>query len=463
MSQGRRFNPLHVVENISRSRTGAERELVMPSESTEVSSGRDCPQLVQARSGGLLRITVLICLCALLVISARAQTPSLGPLYAFTGTPDGARPAQSNLVLLNGTLYGTTSLGGAYGYGTIFKLSTVGKETILYNFTGGTDGAYPSGGLFPDKNGDFFGTAQNGGNLSCISNSLAGCGVVYTLNSAGQFSVLYTFSGGSDGAWPQGLVRDSAGNLYGATQSGGDLNCGITSGCGVVYKLDLNLNQSVLHTFEDDASGTLPNGYLFLDSAGNLYGTTIAGGNLAGCLGAGCGVVYKLNTSGSEIVLYTFSGGTDGGSPNGGLLLNSLGNLYGTTYAGGNLTCSNAGSVGCGVIFEITPSGAEFILHPFAGGRDGANPTFGLVRDASGNEYATTVYGGTGGSGTIYELPASGHQRVAYSFTGRSDGGFPESGLTVDPRGYLYGNTTAGGNLTCNPPSGCGTVFKFKP
>ena len=328
---------------------------------------------------------------------------------------------------MNGVLYGTTSNGGVYGYGAIFKLDRMNKETLLYSFTGGTDGAYPNSGLVFDGKGNLYGTAQNGGDLSCnLISGFTGCGVVYKLDSTGHFSVLYTFTG-SDGAWPQGVILDSAGNLYGPSFYGGDINCPLLPGigCGVVFRLSPQGGgwaETVLYAFLGSTDGATPNGFLTIDKAGNLYGVTINGGNLAGCSGIGCGLVFEVNTSKQETPLYTFTGGADGAGANGTLLMDGRGNLYGTTYAGGDLSCSNNGSVGCGVVFEIPQENHEVVIHTFKG-PDGAGPSYGFVADAKGNGYGTTIYGGTSNLGTVFEVTSKGVEKVLHSFTGGTDGG----------------------------------------
>lgn len=169
-----------------------------------------------------------------------------------------------------------------------------------------------------------------------------------------------------------------------------------------------------------------------MDASGNLYGATSTGGILTYCPDIGCGVLYKLDTSGHETVLYSFTNRTDGGNPLGQLQLDSEGNVYGTTFEGGDLSCSGLRpTLGCGVVFEVTPSGKEKVLHTFTG-PDGAVPGFGLVRNSSGNFYGTTVYGGAENMGTVFEVRAKGGERVVYSFTGAADGGLPQSGLTLD-------------------------------
>jgi len=416
-----------------------------------------------------LALAGALALAAVLALAGFAkpvQAQSFSVLYTFTGTPDGSVPAQANLLDVNGTLYGTTYSGGTYGYGTVFKFNRKGQETVLYSFTGGTDGATPSAGVVRDTQGNLYGTTYSGGDLSCISiYGTAGCGVVFKLDTTGTETALYSFTGGTDGGEPEGLVIDNAGNLYGITFFGGSQTCPFGSlGCGVVYKVDARGDETVLYTFQDGTDGGEPNGFLTMDSEGNLYGATITGGNLSACSPfGGCGVIFKLDTSGNETILYTFQGGADGAIPNASFLMDAKGNLYSTTNFGGDLSCNNIPFyAGCGVVFEVTPAGAERVLHTFKG-KDGANPTLGLVQDAKGNFYSTTEYGGAFNLGTVFELTANGTESILHSFSGLADGKLPDSGLVMDAKGNLFGNTFEGGDLSCSPPYGCGTLFRVVP
>lgn len=192
---------------------------------------------------------------------------------------------------------------------------------------------------------------------------------------------MYNFTNGADGG---GVIFDSKGNLYGTASGGG------TSGAGVVFKIASG-NETALYTFTGGADGGTPLGNLILDSAGNLYGTTNVGGV------DGAGVVFKVDPSGNETVLYTFTGGSDGGYPAWVVLaLDSDGNLYGTTSGGG---ASNAG-----VVFKVNPSGHETVLYSFTGGVDGDSPYTGVVRDAGGNLYGATDFGGASGAGVVFEI-----------------------------------------------------------
>ena len=329
----------------------------------------------------------------------------------------------------DGNLYGTTSFGGAANAGVVFKLDPAGQETVLYNFTGGADGASPSTVLLRDPAGNLYGTTKTGGQTTC----LYGCGVLFKLNPVGQETVLHAFTG-TDGEGPEaGVIADPAGNLYGTTYLGG------AAGVGVVYKLDASGQESLLYSFAGRADGANPLGGLALDSAGNLYGTTSLGGSQNGR--SAQGVVFKLNPAGRETLVHIFSDPVGGTQPNAGVILDLAGNLYGTTYYGG--------TAGNGTVFKLDPAGSETVLHNFTGGVDGAYPTSGVILDSAGNLYGTTPYRGTAHRGVLYKLDASGNETVLHAFTGGSDGGHPAGGVVLDSAGNLFGTTKTG------------VVFKF--
>jgi uncharacterized repeat protein (TIGR03803 family) len=349
-------------------------------------------------------------------------------LYSFTGGSDGGYPWGGVTLDATGNLYGTTELGGAQFRGVVFKLDTVLTETPLYSFTGGSDGSEPTAGVILDSAGNIYGTTYYGGT--------AGVGVVFKVDTSGHETVLYSFTGGSDGGYPwAGVVSDSAGNLYGTTNNGG------TEGVGVVYKVDTTGHETPLHSF-GGAGGSSPNAGVIVDSAGNLYGTTYSGGS-----SGGWGVVYKLSAAGHETVLYTFMGGADGAYPSwAGVIRDSAGNFYGTT--------GNGGTGNAGVVFKLSASRQETVLCSFPSSTDGGNPYGGVIRDSSGNIYGATSGGGTDGYGIVYKL-AAGHETVLYSFTGGADGGQPRAGVVRDSNGNLYGTTYQGG------ANGWGAVFKL--
>jgi len=258
-------------------------------------------------------------------------------LRSFTGKRgDGTLPLAGLVRDGAGCLYGTTMFGGAihngHEYGTVFKLTKAGKEIVLYSFKGATDGAYPTADLVRDGAGNLYGTTSGGYSTNN--------GTVFKLDPKGKETVLYRFTGGADGAYPwAGLVRDAKGNLYGTTQYGGNLACYAPYGCGTVFKVDAKGKFTVLHSFSGSTSdGQLPLSGLILDAKGNLYGTTNIGGTSGACFDGtsyGCGIVFKLDKTGTETVLYNFTGGTDGAYPAAGRLVrDGAGNLYGANNGG---------------------------------------------------------------------------------------------------------------------------------
>ncbi len=278
-------------------------------------------------------------------------------LYEFKGTPDGESPESPLVEDTAGNFYGTTYQGGADGLGSVFKIDAAGKETVLHSFAGppegGGDGALSYTGVILDAADNLYGVTASGGAF--------GAGVVYRLSAAGQETLLYSFTGSSDGGGPDSvLLSDPQGNLYGTTTGGGNLACQGGDDCGVIFELSPQpggtWTEAVLDTFsslENWADGERPlRGPLVMDLTGNLYGTTYFGGAYRNCDGDGCGVVFELGATGAETVLHSFTGGSDGANPFSGLATDSFGNLYGTTQAGG-ATCFTFYT--CGVVFKIIP------------------------------------------------------------------------------------------------------------
>ncbi|MBZ5600047.1 MAG: hypothetical protein LAN83_17190 [Acidobacteriia bacterium] len=297
-------------------------------------------------------------------------------LYTFTGGADGGAPFGSLIRDAAGNLYGTTSLSSSFG--AVFKLDSASTYTVLYSFTGGADGAEPDEGLIRDAAGNLYGVTFGGGDLICS------CGVVFKLDSAGTETVLHSFTGGSDGEGPLGrLLRDGSGNLYGTTGFGG------TYSGGTIFKLDPTGTETVLHSFNPATEGHEPAGTLVRDAAGNLYGVTLTGPVHI------YGMVYKLDTAGTLTILHSFSGKRDGETPEGGLLRSASGTLYGTTVSGGSHMM--------GTIFKLTPAGKFTLLYTFTGGSDGGHPAAALIPDAAGNLYSTAVYGGYG-FGVVFKI-----------------------------------------------------------
>jgi uncharacterized repeat protein (TIGR03803 family) len=374
-----------------------------------------------------------------------AQTETV--LYSFTGPPDGEQPLDSLIVDARGNLYGTTN-GGGFEHaccGTVFKVTPAGAEKVLYTFTLGADGANPeTAGVVLDKQGNLYGTTVLGG-TGCRG---SGCGVVFELTAAGKEKVLYRFRHQGYQGSANGLILDAGGNLYGTTASGG------AGGWGTVFEVTPPHSKIVLYNFTNGADGGNPQSGLILDAEGNLYGTTSQGGVY------GYGTVFELSATGTETVLYSFTGGADGGFPLAGLVRDANGNLYGTTYEGG---AYGFGDMGYGTVFELSQAGKETVLYSFTGGADGGNPQGGLVRDKQGNLYGTTVGGGVPGCvvdmgcGVVFEVAADGTEQSLYGFTGGADGANPIAGLVLDKKGNLYGTTELGG------ASGFGTVFKVVP
>jgi uncharacterized repeat protein (TIGR03803 family) len=390
-------------------------------------------------------------------------------LYTFTGGADGASPnnvGSGGMGLIRDkqdNLYGTTYAGGdltsslcasSGGCGVVFKLDSASKESVLHTFSG-PDGSFPGAAPVEDDAGNLYGTTNYGGDLSECGG--VGCGVVYKVDATGKETVLHSFTGGADGDVPfAGVIRDNAGNLYGTTIAGG-LYAG-----GVVFKLDRAGNETVLHAFAGP-DGNSPGAAPVQDDIGNLYGTTSGGGTY------GPGVVYKLDPSGKYTVLHNFTGGADGGQPYDSLVRDYDGNLYGTASCGGLSGCPQGSR---GVVFKLDPTGKYTALYSFTGGADGGQPYGSLLRWA-GNLYGTTFFGGdlsgacgTIGCGVVFELDGSGKETVLCSFTGFADGANPYVGVISDWAGNLFGTTGYGGDLASTNPncasSGCGVVFQIK-
>ena len=405
-------------------------------------------------------------------VSAAAQETVL---TSFNGT-DGYIPEGGLAFDASGNLYGTTFSGGAGNLGAVFELVRGAggswTESTLYSFcsaTGCVDGTNPQGGLVLDKAGNLYGTTTTGG--------AHGFGTVFELvkGSDGKWKekVLHNFNfGASDGYYPlSSLIFDPAGNLYGTTEWGGTYNS------GTVFRLtqaaDHKWTKKNLHSFNNDGKdGVAPYASLILDKAGNLYGTTTEGGaSGTGCGGQGCGIVFELKPGASdkwtEKVLHSFTdNGKDGFKPWAGLVLDGSGNLFGTTNAGGSAN-AGCGNGGCGVVFELSPVAGKWpekILHNFQeNGSDGYASVAGLTRDAKGNLYGTTFYGGLYNDGTVFEVVRGSNkwtEKVLHNFDWSvtvKDGTSPGSGLIFDTAGNLYGSTEDGGNYNQ------GAVFKITP
>jgi uncharacterized repeat protein (TIGR03803 family) len=377
-----------------------------------------------------VRLAWAILIMPLAFATQLAQGQTFSVLYAFGNGKDGGTPYANVVRDSAGNLYGTTFSGGSGSAGTVFELDTTGKETILYNFKGGADGANPFAGLIRDPGGNLFGATVEGG--------ASNFGTIFQLSTAGKETVLHTFKG-RDGSYPDAsLLRDAAGNLFGTTVEGG------SSGLGTVFELDATGKQTVLHSFTGGTDGRFSYVYgsLVRDAVGNFYGTTLAGGP------SDQGIVFKVGTTGKETILYKFTGGADGGYPYAGLVIDGKGNLYGTTYLGG--------ASGQGTVFALNRTGKEIVLHSFTGGADGGNPTARLLW-LNGTLYGTTYYGGTSNSGVVFKMGANHQEIVLHSFDYANDGGYPTARLLRDAAGNLYGTASAGGAYNR------GTVFRIAP
>ena len=344
--------------------------------------------------------------------------------------------------------------GPGPGCGVVFKLDPLtGVETVLYTFNGTTDGAQPWSGLIHDAAFNLYGTAAYGG--------ANGAGVIYQVNPSGQETVLHSFAF-SDGAYPSGdLIADPAGNLYGTTITGGDSSVCQGAGCGVIFKYSPSGELQVLHNFygQGEQDGANPTHGLSRDQSNTIYGTAENGGfnycdNYEGSEAVdtfitGCGTIFMMQPAGLATV-YRFSGGTDGSDPRTTLIWDDAGNAYGTTFYGGLYSA--------GTIFKLDPSGNETILYNFRGLNDGANPWGGVVLDTTGNLYGTTNHaGGSCYCGTVFKLDTEGNLKVLHTFAG-TDGQYPEAPLRIS-NGAVYGVTSGGGTLS-DGTAGTGVIFQ---
>jgi len=384
--------------------------------------------------GTISALAVAVMLVFGVAASHPAQAVTFKTLYDFTGASDGGYPYTSLIRDSTGNLYGTTYTGGASGNGTVFKLSKTSKETVVYSFTGGADGGSPLVGVIRDAAGNLYGTTELGGSI--------GVGTVYKVSKGGKETVLYSFTGGTDGCYPVGgLLRDSAGNLYGTAEECGPF------GVGTIFKLSKSGTFTLLYGFGGAPDGAYPAFTTLLrDKTGTIYGVTEEGGV------DNSGTVYELHKNGKVKVLYSFTGGTDGCDIFGNPIMDKAGNFYGTANA--------CGSGHVGIVWKVSRTGKETILHTFQGGSsDGAEPVGGVLLDAKGNLYGTTYQGGSANLGTVYELSKKGTLTLLHTFSG-PDGDYLYSGVIQDSTGSLYGTSLYGGSgQGCR--NGCGTVWKI--
>lgn len=375
-------------------------------------------------------------------------------LHNFGKPLDGSNPAAS-LIDVGGILYGTTQYGGkgkcAYGLtcGTVFNITTDGKETVLHRFVG-VDGANPVAPLI-EVRGTLYGTTSGGGT---DFSSSGGGGTVFSITTKGSEKVLHSFGLQGDGAGPSGGLINVRGTLYGTTEYGGYGSGCVSGTCGTVFSITTSGKEKVLYIFRGrPRDGDYPVAGL-TDVGGTLYGTTYYGGR------DDQGTVFSITTSGKEKALYSFGRKPNEGANPSARMINLKGTLYGTTqYSGGGFCYKK---IGCGTVFSITTAGKLKTLHLFVGDvGDGGNPTASLI-DVSGKLYGTTRNGGaycrfSQSCGTLFSLTSTGVEKILHSFGDASDGNTPAAGL-IEVSGTLYGTTSAGGVRNNN-----GTVFALTP
>jgi uncharacterized repeat protein (TIGR03803 family) len=375
---------------------------------------------------GVKFFAALFCLLAGFLGDLHAQT--LTSLYRFTGAPgDGSQPLWMHLIqATDGDFYGTTEFGGLTNVGTVFKVTSAGAETVLYQFKGSTvnDGEFPEAGLVQGSDGNFYGTTYEGG-----SNFY---GTVFKMTPAGVLTNIHVFqpSATHDGRWPfSPLTQGTDGFLYGTTSAGG------TPGYGTVFQMDFAGNLTIIHSFTNGPDGNDPYAGVFQGSDGYFYGTTQMGGS------NGVGTVYKVNAAGNFIPLHQFgSTPTDGQNPIGGIIQGYTGDYYGTTY--------NGGSNGYGTVFRMTSAGVLTNLYQFGGpAYDGLNPRAGLTQGSDGYLYGTTYLGGTNGNaGTLFKIGPNGGLIYLHDFdVFIGDGVYPAAAPVEGYDGNYYGVTYQGG------------------
>jgi len=385
---------------------------------------------------------------AVMVANATAHAQGFSVLYNFgSNTGDPYKPAYSGIVAQgrDGNLY-STAPGGGTCCGAVFQITPAGNLKVIHNFTGSNnDGAFPQGGVTLGSDGNFYGTTYEGGSVTA--------GAVFKVTPGGTATTLYSFTGGSDGAYPYAPpVEGTDGNFYGTTTEGGNtVKCG--SGCGTIYKITPAGALTTLYQF-DITHGYFPYGPLVLGTDGNFYGTAPNGAS------ANSGVVFKITPAGKFTLLYGFDG-THGENPFGGLVQGADGNFYGTTI--------NGGSTGGGLVFKITPGGKLTVLHNMNGTTDGARPYGGLVLASDGNFYGANAFGGTvnsncsNGCGTVFKITPKG----AYSVLDKFDfttGATPEITPFQHTSGVIYGDSQIGGTGDVNPctAGNCGVFYSWK-
>ena len=391
----------------------------------------------------LLRRTAAASLYFILAFCTFTFSQTLTVLHTFRGS-DGETPVGGLIHGSDGYLYGTTDFGGIRKCGTVFKINQSGKFKSIYSFAGGNDGCNPAGSVIRDAAGNIYGATGSGGPWNY--------GTVFKIDSTGHESVLYAFTGGSDGRYAESdVIRDKSGNLYGTTIEGGDFTDCPDGGCGTIFRIDAKGKESVLHAFSGNfIDGLGPTGGPVMDSSGSLYGPAQGGIYSQG-------YIFKLDAKGSFTDLLDFGPfpSVNGVDPANDLTLGPGGILYGTTSYGGDL--SGCSGIGCGTVFQIS-NGVETVLHAFGPPPADVSTVSGpLDRDSAGNLYGAAS-GGAVNFGAIYKVDSSGNETVFYSFTGGTDGEGPAGRLYVSSTGAVFGTTLFGGNSMND-----GVVFKITP
>jgi uncharacterized repeat protein (TIGR03803 family) len=367
----------------------------------------------------------------LVVVPASTPGVSQSILAQFAGGNTGAFPYAGLIQGNDGNLYGSTKAGGTASDGTEFRVGLAGGFNLLYSFSGGTDGAFPYGRLVQGTNGNFYGTAQEGG--------IYGDGTVFRMTTAGTFTSLYSYTGGIDGGLPYaGLIQAADGNFYGTTYEDGAYSF------GTIFKVTSGGALTTLYAFTGGSDGSLPYAGLVQGSDGRLYGTTITGG------ASSDGTVFGVTTNGTLQTLVSFTG-VNGSSPQAGLVQGSDGNWYGTTWGGG--------TNGYGTIFRVTTNGALTTLLSF-NNTNGANPAGALMQGTDGNLYGTTSSGGPGGVGSVFRIATNGVLTTLMWFDGLN-GAAPQGTLVQASNGHFYGTTPFGGT-GFNPTAGGGYGIVFQ-
>ncbi|WP_287129829.1 choice-of-anchor tandem repeat GloVer-containing protein [Candidatus Cyanaurora vandensis] len=395
--------------------------------------------MVQQRWQWLVKAWLL---SSILVTTVRAE--SIAPVYTVIHSfrhNDGSNSHAGLVQAEDGWLWGTTTAGGDYDAGTIFKTSLVGNLVTLHSFQG-RDGSNPGSSLALATDGNFYGTTPTGGAFNYY-------GTVFDLTPQGVLTTLHSFDAEAGFTPSAGLLEAQDGNFYGTTTYG-------QGTAGTAFRVDARGLLTTLHSFTGE-DGTYP-GSRLVEVDGYFYGTTASGGiEVPQVCDYGCGTVFRLSPVGTLTTLYRFSGG-DGAGPE-GLLLGEDGFLYGVTAGGG--------AASSGTVYRLDPASATLTTLYAFGGDDGAYPHAALAQGQDGNLYGTTTFGGfydknlcLGGCGTVFRLTTGGEQTVLHRFVGR-DGAYPYSQLMQGADGHLYGTTSFGGPVPSACFQGCGVVFQL--